>query len=126
MYHTENMEKAQKTWARRFLALCLCLPVLAALTGCGDGKVQSTVSEVVSRLGDDVSETVSRVEDALDGNDNSSRDSASTLEDNSGLVSDGAGNLDSDLADDGVVDGDRDDNDDTVSRDDDSKVTKDR
>lgn len=125
MIHTRKWKETQKAWAGKILALCLCLPVLALLTGCGDGKVQSTVSEVVSRLGDDVSETVSRVEDALDGNDSSSRDGASTLDETSGLVSGGDGNLDSDLADDGVVDGDRTD-DSAASRDGNSKVTKDR
>lgn len=125
MIHTRKWKKTQKAWAGKILALCLCLPVLALLTGCGDGKVQSTVSEVVSRLGDDVSETVSRVEDALDGDNSSGWDDDSRLDDDSGLVSDEAGNLDSDLADDGVVDEDRDD-DSTASRDDSSKVTKDR
>ncbi|MCI8385001.1 MAG: hypothetical protein HFE95_00970 [Acutalibacter sp.] len=119
MMYTQNCKNTKKTWITRFLALCLCVPVLAILTGCGDGKVQSTVSEVVSRLGDDVSETVSRVEDALDGDD-TSRDDSSILED----ASREEGNLDSDLADDGFVDGDGDD--DTVSGGDSSKVTKDR
>lgn len=40
-----------------FTACCLL-----ALTGCGNGKVQSTVS----RVGDDISNAVSRVESALD------------------------------------------------------------
>lgn len=76
---------------KRILAFCLCLSAAAVLTGCGDGKVQSTVSEVVSRLGDDVSETVSRVESALDDM-------------GSGIDSGMDGNLDSDLASDGIVD----------------------
>lgn len=124
MMYTPNWKNSLKTWARRFLALCLCLPVLAALTGCGDGKVQSTVSEVVSRLGDDVSETVSRVEDALDGDNTSSwlDDEASRMH--------GDGNLDSDLADDGVIDDEGADTasraGDTVSAGENSKLTKDR
>ena len=105
--YTQNCKNTKKTWITRFLALCLCVPVLAILTGCGDG------------LGDDVSETVSRVEDALDGDD-TSRDDSSILED----ASREEGNLDSDLADDGFVDGDGDD--DTVSGGDSSTVTKDR
>lgn len=113
---------------KRRLILCVLAGALAlALTGCGDGKVQSTVSEAVSKIGEDIGETMSRVESGLDGGvnsrtdwDNSSLvsnpDYASSGTDygngtsgvNSGdWVTDGLdsdlGNLDSDLADDGIV-----------------------
>lgn len=49
------------------LILCALAGALALiLAGCGDGKVQSTVSEVVSKIGDDISGTVSRAESMLD------------------------------------------------------------
>ena len=51
---------------KRFLIFAACCFLAAALTGCGDGKVQSTVS----KIGDDVSNAVSRVESALDPDDN--------------------------------------------------------
>ncbi len=51
---------------KRFLIFAACCFLAAALTGCGDGKVQSTVS----KFGCDVSNAVSRVESALDPDDN--------------------------------------------------------
>ena len=52
-----------------FFIFTACCVMALALTGCSDGTVQSAVS----RLGDDISETVSRVESALDPDrDNSS------------------------------------------------------
>lgn len=46
-----------------FSAFCL---LGLTLTGCGDGRVQSAAS----KLGDDVSNAISRVESALDPDDN--------------------------------------------------------
>lgn len=57
-----------------FTAFCLL-----ALTGCGNGKVQDTVS----RVGDDISNTVSRVESALDPN----RDTSSGFPDENDISS---------------------------------------
>lgn len=112
---------------KRICVFCLCLPILAALTGCADGEVQSTVSEVVSRLGEDMNETLSRAESALESMDGIETVSGLDNEDASGMESnldsgldndldsgldsglngdDDYGNLDSDLADDGVVDED--------------------
>lgn len=51
---------------KKLLALALCAALPFVLAGCGNGKVESTVSEVASRLGNDVSETVSRVESAVE------------------------------------------------------------
>ncbi len=53
---------------KRFLIFAACCLLCLTLTGCGDGKVQSTVS----RIGDDVSNAVSRVESALDPDDDTS------------------------------------------------------
>ena len=51
---------------KKLLAIVLCAALPFLLAGCGNGKVESTVSEVVSRVGADVSETVSRVESAVE------------------------------------------------------------
>lgn len=68
---------------KRYWIFFLCFLLALCLGGCGNNKAQSAVS----KLGDEVSGAVSRVESALD----------SMLDgDASG------GNLDSDLADDGV------------------------
>lgn len=53
---------------KRFFIFAACCLLSLTLTGCGDGKVQSTVS----RIGDDVSNAVSRVESALDPDDDTS------------------------------------------------------
>lgn len=53
---------------KRFFIFAACCLLCLTLTGCGDGKVQSTVS----RIGDDVSNAVSRVESALDPDDDTS------------------------------------------------------
>lgn len=76
-------------WCKRVGSLCVCLALLAALAGCGDGKVQSTVSQVVSRVQEDVGDAVSRAESALD----------SMVEDDdaSGLQSDLGSGVNSDL-----------------------------
>ena len=43
---------------KRFFIFAACCLLCLTLTGCGDGKVQSTVT----RIGDDVSNAVIRVE----------------------------------------------------------------
>lgn len=51
---------------KRFFIFAACCLLALTLAGCGNGRVESTVS----RLGDDISNTVSRVESALDPDDN--------------------------------------------------------
>lgn len=51
---------------KKILALALCAALPFIMAGCGNGKVESTVSQVVSRMGDDISETVSRMESAVE------------------------------------------------------------
>lgn len=46
------------------LLLCAALPFL--LAGCGNGKVESTVSNMVSQVGEDIEDTASRVESAVE------------------------------------------------------------
>ena len=55
---------------KSFLIFSACCLMALMLTGCGNGKVESAAS----KLGDDISNTVSRVESALDPDhdDNSS------------------------------------------------------
>ena len=117
---------------KRRLMLCALAGALALiLAGCGNGKVESTVSEVVSKIGEDIGGTVSRVESALDDHTSSGVDmDSSSMVSNPDFASSGSdhengssgvnsgdlnsdldgldsdlGNLDSDLADDGVVSG---------------------
>ena len=72
---------------KRILMFLLCGLLALALTACSDNKAQSTVSNAASKLESDVSDGVSDLESKMD-------DGASRLE--------SGGNLDSDLADDGV------------------------
>lgn len=53
---------------KRFLIFAACCLLSLTLAGCGSGRVESTAS----RLGDDVSNAISRVESALDPDDNAS------------------------------------------------------
>ncbi len=63
------------------LALAGLLAVL--LAACGDGKVESTVSEAVSKIGEDIGGAVSRAESMLD--EGFDRDGSSLWEDSSAL-----------------------------------------
>ena len=86
---------------KRFILFALCAGLAVLLTGCGNGRVESTVSDVISKAGEELDDAVSRVESAVDSMfEDDSRTEDSRLE--SGLES--GGNLDSDLADDGIVD----------------------
>lgn len=53
---------------KSFLIFTVCCLLALALTGCGDGRVESAAS----KLGDDISNTVSRIESALDPDDGES------------------------------------------------------
>lgn len=53
---------------KRFLFISACCLMALTLAGCGDGRVQDTVSKV----GDEISGAVSRVESALDPDSNGS------------------------------------------------------
>lgn len=53
---------------KRFLIISACCLMALTLAGCGDGRVQDTVSKV----GDEISGAVSRVESALDPDSNGS------------------------------------------------------
>lgn len=53
---------------KRFLIFAACCLLSLTLAGCGNGRVESAAS----RLGDDVSNAVSRVESALDPDGNTS------------------------------------------------------
>ncbi len=86
---------------KRFILFALCAGLAVLLTGCGNGRVESTVSDVISKAGEELDDAVSRVESAVDSMfEDDSRTEDSRLD--SGLES--GGNLDSDLADDGIVD----------------------
>lgn len=63
------MIKKKATAAGAVFVACLCLILSASFTGCADGQVESTVSDVISRIGADMDETISRVESALNPDD---------------------------------------------------------
>lgn len=62
---------------RIFLLTVLCVVLLLTLTGCS--RAGSAVSSTVSKIKDDVSETMSRVESFFEGDDASSNMDGDTL-----------------------------------------------
>ena len=95
------------------LALSGLLALL--LAACGDGRVESTVSEAVSKIGEDIGEPVSRVESMLDGDSRLDDWASSDVLDESGWEDGISSGLESgdilddegSLAEDSRADGDR-------------------
>ncbi len=51
---------------KRVLIFCLCGAMSLLLTGCANGRVESTVSQVVSKAGEGLDNAVSHIEDGVD------------------------------------------------------------
>lgn len=112
---------------KRYLMVFVCVLLALCLGGCGNDKAQS----VVSKLGDDVSNAVSRVESALDSmldDDTSNGNLDSSLVDGNGDESLGDGEYgttseeDTASTESGLADG----GDELVSGNESSNLTKDR
>lgn len=80
----------------------LCVVLLLTLTGCSAAK--NTVSSAVSKIKDDMSETMSRVESFFEGDDMSSNFGDDTL--SSGFDDDASGIPGDDWGSSGIVDDD--------------------
>lgn len=116
---------------KSFLIFSACCLMALMFTGCGNGKVESAAS----KLGDDISNTVSRVESALDPDhdDNSSgfpdEDEKSSMPDYSssqgGGINSGDDDIENGTESDGQVSSDVSGLDDGSSADSSSERTKD-